>query len=550
MAKEIQVFGIPGGGKTTYLAGVIKASAEKHGGKGDHMLVSSFTKTAAVELVGRDLPVPQQNVGTLHAICYRLIGRGELAEKHIDDFNHVNPKYALSKAISVDMSESAAEIRGSSENDILYNQMQLNRARLRPFPWSNERVENLYKKWTEWKTANELLDFTDMIDIALKNEVAPPDGVRVGIFDEVQDFTPMQMALVRMWGDKYLDYIMTVGDDDQAIFSFTGASPDVFLNPGYEVHSKKFLDRSYRVPALPMMVADKWIRRVSEREPKEPKPRQENGEDVRGSVVTTDFNYDQGPLIGDFIEDIMESGTVMILAACAYMLDTTVKELKGRGIPFGNRFKRNNGRWNPLGTGRGMSKAKRLWNYLTPMGGELHTGQKVWDAKQVVMWAELCSSKKMFQNGKKQSFIDTCNSTELSIDGIVNLIMDSFKPEHVDAAFALKPYWLWQQMLPKDAEIMTYPMTVLKKAGKDALVEEPRVTVGTIHSVKGGQADYVLLFPDISVNAALSAQPTPANPIPEGRDAIIRQFYVGMTRCREGLFVAYPKSSLYAPILG
>ena len=551
MAKEIQVFGIPGGGKTTYLTKIIKASAEKNDGKGDHLLVSSFTKTAAAELVDRDLPVPQQNVGTLHALCYRLIGRGELAEKHVGDFNKEYPQFALSKNISVDVSESQPDMKYGCENDGLFNHMQRIRAKLKPFPWPDQRVEMMYNKWTEWKEGNGLLDFTDMIDIALKNEVAPPDGVRVGIFDEVQDFTPMQMALVRMWGEKYLDYIMICGDDDQAVFSFTGATPDTFLNPGYALHDKKYLDQSYRVPRLPLEAADRWVKKLSKREPKEPKPRVENGEVVEGKLETLEFNFEQPKWVADAIEELLKKGTVMVLGACGYMLAPVIGELRARGIPFANRFRRSFGAWNPLGNGRGVSGAKRLWNYLTPMGGMVGD-QKVWHPDQVVMWADLCEAKKLFVRGKKASFLESCKADGLSVDGLVELILDSFQPEHIDPAFLLKPMWLWQQMIKDKAEKMAFPMAILKRMGKDALIDEPDVTIGTVHSVKGGQADYVILFPDISMNSALSAQPTPGNPHAgvEGRDAIIRQFYVGMTRCREGLYVTRPKGNLYAPILG
>jgi superfamily I DNA/RNA helicase len=59
--------------------------------------------------------------------------------------------------------------------------------------------------------------------------------------------------------------------------------------------------------------------------------------------------------------------------------------------------------------------------------------------------------------------------------------------------------------------------------------------VGTIHSVKGGEADVVYLFPDLSqAGAAQYASMGTA------RDAVIRQFYVGATRAREKLYVCGP----------
>jgi len=56
--------------------------------------------------------------------------------------------------------------------------------------------------------------------------------------------------------------------------------------------------------------------------------------------------------------------------------------------------------------------------------------------------------------------------------------------------------------------------------------------VGTIHSVKGGQADVVYLFPDLS--QAGDAQYQRAG---EPRDSVIRVFYVGATRRGKRLYI-------------
>jgi superfamily I DNA/RNA helicase len=60
----------------------------------------------------------------------------------------------------------------------------------------------------------------------------------------------------------------------------------------------------------------------------------------------------------------------------------------------------------------------------------------------------------------------------------------------------------------------------------------PQVVVGTIHSVKGGQADVVYLFPDLS-----QAGDAQYNRGGAARDSVIRLFYVGLTRARETLYI-------------
>lgn len=52
-----------------------------------------------------------------------------------------------------------------------------------------------------------------------------------------------------------------------------------------------------------------------------------------------------------------------------------------------------------------------------------------------------------------------------------------------------------------DADIFDrakFPVQIATRQGPSGLVDAPPVIVGTIHSVKGGQADVVYLFPDLS----------------------------------------------------
>ena len=76
-----------------------------------------------------------------------------------------------------------------------------------------------------------------------------------------------------------------------------------------------------------------------------------------------------------------------------------------------------------------------------------------------------------------------------------------------------------------------------------ALLEQPRVVVGTIHSVKGGQADVVYLFPDLSQAGA--AQYERSGP---PCDSVIRLFYVGVTRAREALYICQRETSMAVTI--
>ena len=75
------------------------------------------------------------------------------------------------------------------------------------------------------------------------------------------------------------------------------------------------------------------------------------------------------------------------------------------------------------------------------------------------------------------------------------------------------------------------------------LVDDPSVVVGTVHSVKGAQADVVYLFPDLS-KAGDAQYQQHGSP----RDSVIRVFYVGATRAREMLYICSGESAMAVSI--
>jgi superfamily I DNA/RNA helicase len=102
----------------------------------------------------------------------------------------------------------------------------------------------------------------------------------------------------------------------------------------------------------------------------------------------------------------------------------------------------------------------------------------------------------------------------------------------------------WQERLTADLKKRAeFPALVANKRGPHALAEQPGVIVGTIHSVKGGQADVVYLFPDLSQagDAQYRRDGAPC-------DSVIRQFYVGVTRARVKLYVCARETSMAVSI--
>jgi UvrD-like helicase C-terminal domain len=103
--------------------------------------------------------------------------------------------------------------------------------------------------------------------------------------------------------------------------------------------------------------------------------------------------------------------------------------------------------------------------------------------------------------------------------------------------------WWRNHLAVKVRKRVQSPAQVAERRGARTLQETPQVTVGTIHSVKGGQADVVYLSPDLS--RAGDAQYRRGG---TSRDAVLRTVYVGATRARETLYICQRTSAMAVSI--
>ncbi|NLW75517.1 MAG: ATP-dependent helicase [Methanomicrobiales archaeon] len=531
--REFQVFGPPGTGKTTYLTKQIGLAAEKYGI--ENIMVASFTRTAAHELVGRNREA-SDSIGTLHSHCYRAIGKRDIAETKITEFNKDFPQFRLSEASgSVSIEDAAAESGPTAKTvgDDLYHRMNMNRARMIPMNLWPQNVLSFRNSWTTWKKLNHMVDFTDMIEIAYQDFPSAPGNPTIGFFDEAQDFTPLELALIRKWGES-MDYIVIAGDDDQLLYSWLGATPEAFF--GVEPENKRILSQSHRVPAAVHRYAEQWIRKIKNRQEKDYKPRDFEGEIRR-------FNNGNYKLPDEIIRDAekyIEAGkTVMFLASCSYMLNPLIYRLKEEGILFHNPYRVKQGAWNPLRVSEG-STASRVAAF---MKGPLDFNPRdTWSPEDFLKWTEIIKATGNFPRGTKdqlpqiieEMFSINCITLEdIFLDeSTIWQLFDEFTTDNA------AKWWL-ENVQSSKIKASEYPLRlILKNNNIEILQEKPQVIVGTIHSVKGGEADVVYLFPDLSV-AGMQGYVKST----EERDSTIRMLYVGMTRAKETLVLCQGASN-------
>ena len=536
MLKEYRMFGPPGTGKTTRIAKVtIPKAVDKYGMDG--VVVTSFTKAAAKEIVSRGILIDERCVGTLHSLCYRALGFPKLCAQgsYMNEWNKKYPNWKLVGAKISSLDDGSYLEGGDYDGDKLLAALNIARSKVIPEESWFGHIRKFNMAWSLFKSSNGIMDFTDLISEVIERDTPPPGNAKVMIVDEAQDLTPLQLKLCRKWGEK-MDWIMLVGDDDQTIYSFTGASPDAFLTPEIPSSQKMVLNQSYRVPEAIFNAANRLIHQVSRRETKIYKPRPE-----KGIVTDIQESYNRPDMLFDDVKRKIDKGkTVMILASCAYMIDPIKHGLIERKLPFGNKYRVTRGDWNPLAKGGDSRVSARDLLYMFLSSG---SDGKFWNVPQFVGWASYLSvgEKGLKHNiGKKviKKLKEEIGNNSAGLESTKNVAGMVLTGTAMEKAMARDVDWLMGNLLPRRKQSLNYPVSLYKKfQSKDFLEELPPITIGTIHSVKGGEADVVYLYPDISVAAATERMIGKGQ---ESEDSLLRLFYVGMTRAKEELVLMSP----------
>ncbi len=537
MGDVFLVDGPPGCGKTRWLSHQSERAVAKHGGAA--VAIASLTRTAAAEIASRaDGHVPDENIGTLHAHCYRAMDRPDLAEttKSLREFNTAHPAHHLTGGIAdPDDAPADADSTGRTHADELHNAVKIHRANMTPREkWTPEQQEH-DDLWRDFKTQTGRPDFTDLIERAIRDGAAHHAHPRVLLLDEAQDFSRLELALAMQWA-QHAETTVVVGDPRQAIFGWRGADPAGLLN--LPATDRRILEQSYRVPRAVHALAQ----HIAGHLPIGPaayQPRDEDGsvDHLRG------VNLRSAELVDRLRADHQEGRDSMVLAACGYMLGPLIAQLRAAGLPFHNPYRVKQGAWNP------MRGAGRLAAFLRPSGDVWGDAARAWTWDDLRLWAEPLQASTALARGAKalierkcqaDRFDESSADQEVPLDVLMDNILGTGSFDH--PALRMDVDWWAEHLRAKEAKSAAYPLEVLRKSGPAALRETPRIVVGTVHSTKGSEASRVYLAPDLSIQGD-NAWGMGG----EDRDAIVRAFYVGTTRARHDLMILDPACPEHVP---
>lgn len=555
MTNVFLVHGPPGTGKTTHLSRQAQRAAAEHSAQA--VAVASLTRAAAAEIAGRDTGIPDENVGTLHATIYRALDRPKLAEtpEGLRAWGAEHPALELTGGRSTleDAPIESEAGSGRTRGDRLHSAIMCHRARATPVEQWADDERDYWTLWSDWCEQTRHLDFTSLIERALVELPAHPANPAVLLLDEAQDFSALELQLAQRWSQHTATTVVT-GDTDQALYAWRGSDPKALLSMPRA--GERVLTQSHRVPAAVHEMAMRWIGQLEHRADVAYRPT-----DVAGATrrLHASLRYPD-PLIDAVAADLAAGRSVMVLAACSYMLSPVLKALRDAGLPFHNPHRVAAGQWNP------MRAAGPLLAFLRHDPCVWGDRARLWSWDDLRKWMEpmtarghLAHGTKAFIEAKcqKDRFGDSRADEVVPPEQVVELLGagPSAWTEHPAVRGDMR--WWADTLRAGEAKRLRYLLNLIERTGLGPLTEMVDVldgtraatdlqwvTAGTIHSVKGGEADSVYVFPDLS-RAGMWDGWQPGGP---GRDGIVRMIYVALTRTRETVTILDPSGPEHAPL--
>ena len=484
------VLGPPGTGKTTTLLNEVDKYLKQT--DPDKIGYFSFTQKAAYE--ARDRAMSKFNLSedelpyfrTLHSLAFRRLGikKDEVMQRrHYEDLGKKT-------SYNLDYHEYDNEHTGlfTTKSDLL-RIVQIAKLRgITPEQQFNlkehtqditvKQLKQFVSDLNQYKKDYNLIDFTDMITEFVKSDKCP--RFDVVFIDEAQDLSNSQWTMAKSIWDKTQDTYIA-GDDDQAIFRWAGADVDSFIA---QTGRMMRLTQSYRIPQVVHNVAMNIVNRIQNRLPKEWRPKTQRG-------LLSYYN--------DFEQVNMKQGNWLVLARTRFMLNDIEDKLYSQGLYYENKFKTN--------------KEQDLYKAITDWEN-VRKGVDI-NYDQVIRIASYMSPK----NYQKEEL------KYLDKDSTYNM-------QDLLSKKGLKTKDVWYNAFDEAPQKKVRYIRRMRE-NNEKLNSKPRIILSTIHGVKGGEQDNVVLLTDLSRNTQRNYEQNP--------DDENRLFYVGATRTKNHLHVIRPK---------
>lgn len=572
----------PGSGKTTTMTKRVVSLLENYHVNPANILVVTFTKAAAREMKERfeklcmDSGITQNykqvTFGTFHGVfygilrhAYRLTGKNIISEEQRFDMLR---ELAYRQRIEIEDEKEFFEGLVQEISEVKNSRIPLEHYYSKNCP--DEVFRKIYTSYVTTCRQSRLLDFDDMLLYCYDLLTQRPD-ILAGwqkkfqyiLVDEFQDINKLQYDIVKMLAAPE-NNLFIVGDDDQSIYAFRGAKPEIMMNFPKDFPSvqTELLPVNYRSTGEIVEAAGKVIAWNKRRFQKKIHTDNEKG---KPPLVKAFQNGKEEELyLKDCIVKAHEQGCPYEEMAVLYRTNSgarfLVETLMEYQIPFQMRdvlpnlydhwIARNFISYMKLATGDRSRK-----EFLQVMNRpNRYISREVLDEPQVSFEAL------RWHYEEKEWMLDRIDKFEEDLNLLKNMTpyaAVNYIRHGIGYEEYLRTYALFRKLKMEDMHEILEELAdsargyqtfgewfihiaeyteKLKEQARTQISEKKGVVISTFHSIKGLEFDKVFLM-DVNEGTIPYRKAVTESNIEEER----RLFYVGMTRARKELNLFYIK---------
>lgn len=330
----------PGSGKTLVITRRVEYLIKKHGVRPEQILVITFTKAAAKEMRERFARITKDErfpvtFGTFHGIYYGILKWAY--RMNASNIFSEEEKMALLKEVIAGM-----ELEIEDEKEFLQGiaseigQIKNNRLLLETYEscnCSDQMFRQIYEEYERRRKLLKKIDFDDMLVLCYELFQKRPDILQMWqkkfqyiLIDEFQDINQVQYDVIRMLALPE-NNLFIVGDDDQSIYRFRGARPEIMLGFSKDYPNAKsiILDVNYRSTKAVVNAAGRVIERNKNRYQKEIVTVNEQGDNVHIQEVR--HPVEESHYVREQVQKAVAAGTELSQIAVLYRTNTEPRAL-------------------------------------------------------------------------------------------------------------------------------------------------------------------------------------------------------------------------------
>ncbi len=321
-AGPMMVLAGPGSGKTFVITHRVCHLIEKQNIRPENILVVTFSKAAAVEMRERfiklmpDKQGERVTWGTFHSVYFHLLrtAYGYRGDQVITDAERYDVIRELMKKNQME-SEDIAGLGTEILSEIaIVKQERMDILHYYAHSCPADLFRQIFVDYEKSISERKKIDFEDML-VMTYELLSQREDIRRAcenryqyiLVDEFQDINRMQYEIIQLIAGERAN-LTIVGDDDQSIYRFRGAKPEIMLGfaKDYPKVKKVLLDINFRSTTQIIEAAGKLIAHNKERFEKQITAARGNGRPV--DVIRFKNVYQEVKSIIDDITDYVKTG--------------------------------------------------------------------------------------------------------------------------------------------------------------------------------------------------------------------------------------------------